>query len=128
MQISKHFSPPKYRPFKGWAGVISAWPNKAAPKVDFGAWDPIKHTVTFECEPFQLCMHGANSKEMLARDKFTYFSFAGLGTDGILVLQNLPKDTDAQEVFVAGGWTPPDIDYLVDKVNRSTNLEVKGPD
>lgn len=125
MQVTQHFNAPKRRLFHGWAGVITEWAEKAAPKVDFGYWNPIGHTVTFDSQPFQLCMFGANSKGMHSRDKFTYFAFAGLGTDGTLVLQLLPKGTDAQEVFAAGGWIPPSINHLVDKVNRAGSLEIK---
>ncbi len=129
MQLTHRFNGPKRRPFYGWAGVVSEWPDKAAPMVDFGKWksDPAGGgTVTFECQPFQLCMFGANSKEMQSRDKSTYFAFAGLGIDGALVLHCLPEGTDAREVFAAGQWIPPAIDDIVDAVNRAGSLEPNG--
>lgn len=126
MQLTKHFDVPKKRPFHGWAGVITEWPLEAAPKVDFGKWTRDLGTVKFDCVPFQLCMFGANSKEMNSGDKFTYFAFAGLGTDGSLVLQLLPEGTNAREVFAVGGWTPPDIEDLVNKVNRAGTSVIEG--
>lgn len=125
MQVIQRFNAPEHRPFHGWAGVITGWPEKASPKVDFGTWNPIGRTVTFDCQPFQLCMFGANSKDMHSRDKFTYFAFAGLGTDGTLVLQHLPKGTDAREVFTAGGWMPPSIDHLANQVNLVDSMETE---
>jgi|GEM_PF-4948226 CHASE3 domain sensor protein len=71
-------------------------------------------------------MYGANSKEMSSRDKFTYFAFAGLGTDGALELQRLPEGTDARQLFAAGGWIPPDIVDLVDRINHAGSSELEG--
>ncbi len=70
-------------------------------------------------------MYGANSKEMAVRDKFTYFAFAGLGADGKLRLQKLPEGTVAREVFTAGGWTPPSIDNLVNRIEALSDLDFK---
>lgn len=113
--------------FHGWAGPIVEWPHKAAPKVEFGNWkqDPSTGagTVTFECQPFQLCLYGANSKKMAPRDKFTHFAFAGLGVNGELRLQKLPDGTDARDIFEAGGWTPPLITDLIGLFSGLANLE-----
>lgn len=128
VQLTHRFDAPKGRPFHGWAGVIFEWPVKTAPNVDFGIWkvDPSGGgTVTFQCRPFQLCMLGANSREMQVRDKFTYFAFAGLGNNGNLVLQRLPQDTDARAVFSEGGWKPPAIDDIVASVKHACSLELE---
>ncbi len=112
--------------FHGWAGPIIEWPEKSAPKVVFGEWN--KGTaeggfVAFECLPFQLCMYGANSPKMAVRDKFTHFAFAGLGADGRLRLQKIPKGMDAREIFVAGGWTPPAAHDLASQISALGNVD-----
>ncbi|MFZ6772879.1 hypothetical protein ACO0LB_09180 [Undibacterium sp. SXout7W] len=128
MQITHCFAGPakKGAAFHGWAGPITEWAEKSAPKVTFGEWkrSPTEGgSVTFECRPFQLCMYGANSSKMAVRDKFTYFAFVGLGADGQLRLQRLPEGTDAREIFAAGGWTPPSTFELVGQVTALVNLD-----
>ena len=129
MKLTKHFEVPKRRPFHGWAGVIIDWPKESPPKINFGTWMREQCSVTFECVPFQLCMFGANCKEMHSRDKFTQFAFAGLGTDGALVLQPLPEGKDARDVFEVGSWTPPDVNDMVNRVNSASisKLESMSP-
>ena len=128
MQVTHCFVGPakKGAAFHGWAGPIVEWTEKTAPKVAFGEWTPNPvggGCVAFECLPFQLCMFGANSKKMGARDKFTYFAFAGLGADGQLRLQKLPEGTDAREIFAAGGWTPPSAHDLANQIAALDNLD-----
>ncbi len=99
--------------FRGWAGRVAEWPEKTAPVVEFGTWNPEKAnpynggTVIFNCQPFDLVMYGAKSATMDSRDKTTKFGFAGLGADGALRIINLPNDSDARKIFAAGGWQPP---------------------
>lgn len=131
MVITHFFSGPakKGAAFHGWAGVVAEWNLKSAPEVTFGKWkrDPDCRggSVTFEARPFQLCMFGANSKEMAPRDKFTHFAFAGLGANGALRLQKLPEDTDARGVFEAGGWLPPAVTDLIHRVHSIAALEFR---
>jgi len=112
----------KGSPFRGWAGPVVEWPERSPPKVDFGKWVPDRSsshnggTVTFEAEPFALIMWGANSKAMRPQDKTTKFGFAGLDEGGRLRAAPLPENTDAREIFLAGGWKAPSADELAARI------------
>lgn len=112
----------KRAPFRGWAGLVTAWPEKSAPTVAFGQWRPDVHSeygggsVRFVVPPFTLLMWGANSTEMRSKDKTTNFGFAGLSTEGRLRIAALPQGSDARDVFARGGWHPPDIKGIVKKM------------
>lgn len=109
-------------PFRGWAGRVTEWPEKTAPMVDFGKWNPDKKnpynggTVVFDCQPFDLVMYGANLATMNSRDKTTRFGFAGLGLDGALRIADLPRDSDARKIFAAGGWLPPSPEEIAERL------------
>lgn len=117
----------KYRPFRGWGGSVVEWEEKAAPHVDFGKWLPTKGClrnsgeVVFKCQPFQLVLFGANSKEMDQRDKTTQFGFVGLDVEGVRVAL-LPKGADAQQVFL-DGWKTPSFEEVLAKVNAASRLD-----
>lgn len=132
MQIIHQFTGPsrKGADFYGWAGPVVEWAENSTPRVAFGDWkrDPATGggAVAFECQPFQLCMYGANSPKMAARDKFTYFAFAGLGAEGRLRLQRLPEGTDAREVFEVGNWTPPSVAKMTGQITSLADIEFQG--
>lgn len=121
--------------FRGWAGRIGEWLERSAPQIEFGKWlphDPRRRgsggIVEFECEPFEIVMYGANSKGMHPRDKTTKFGFAGLGLNGQLCVIELPPESDAVRLFVAGGWQHPKPEDIAEEIEavviESTGLSV----
>lgn len=53
---------------------------------------------------------------MRACDKTTKFSFAGICADGKLFAAPLPDDCDAREIFSKGGWQPPSIELIAQRI------------
>ena len=103
----------KYRPFRGWAAKIMAWPKGQKPELKFGKWigDPgsLRNAGKVLLEDVDACevvIYGANSKEMSARDKFTYFGVVGLNDDGLFRLERLKREEDARALWLAGDLKP----------------------
>lgn len=99
--------------FIGWGGRVVDWPEKAAPKVEFGKWIPSTDNrwnggkISFVCQPLDLVMVGANSKQMRSKDKTTQFGFAGYSMDGkTLRFIRLIDGMDARKIFSDGGLKP----------------------
>lgn len=121
----------KHVPFRGWAGPITEWQEKEAPKVSFGKWMPKQGcaygsgTVTFSAKPFSVIMWGSNGPGMRPNDKTTAFGFAGLADAGGLCGIKLAKDVNARELYAAGGFQPADPEIHTQKI-QSFQLQ-QGP-
>lgn len=115
----------KHMPFRGWAGTVIGWPSNQPPTLEFGKWiqNPSDlyggGIVTFVCKPFSLVMWGANSKDMRSKDKTTNFGFAGLAPEGKLCISPLPKGVNARTIFEQGGWNPPSVEKLLEKLESA---------
>ena len=101
-------------PFTGWAGSVRDWQENKAPRVNFGTWHKDtagEHgggSVSLDCAPYTLVIWGVNSRAMrIANKKASTFALAGLTADGTLWAAPLPPNTDARDIFLAGGWMPP---------------------
>ena len=108
----------KGMPFTGWAGSVRDWQENKAPHVNFGKWhkDRDRGSVSLDCAPYALIMWGVNSRTMRISSKAATFAFAGLAADGNLWAAPLPRDVDARQVFLAGGWTPPPPESVAQQI------------
>lgn len=113
LRVEFHQPRRKGAAFRGWVGKITAWEEKSAPKLAFGAWKPTPNSLHSgfieirDVAPYEIFLYGANSPKMSRVDKFTYFGSVGFTDTGDFRCVKLEKeDGDARELWLRGGIGP----------------------